>query len=342
MNKIIIACPAGTATGGPELLHQLCYKLRLIGYDAVMYYYEFNEGLKSPINERYLHYNNPYILEYVDDVNNVFVVSETKPELFKKAPLAKKVFWWLSVNFYTDRIKGRVRGYIVKCMSQFIGENNALNFMTNIRIKLNSSFDVRSEEVKHLVQSYYALDYCGKIGIRPDNIYYLSDYLSDAFIKNSRCNVQQDERKDIVLYNPKKGYQFTKKIIGKATNVQFVPLINLTPIEMAKLMKQAKVYIDFGEHPGKDRIPREAAISGCCVITGMQGAAAYQKDVSISTEFKFKDDDRNINKIIDKIHEIFGNYEEHYRKFHSYCQLILNEEKKFDEDLKVVFSKLLS
>ena len=49
--KIYIACPANVATGGPELLHQLCHKLRKKGYISYMYYY----GRKSanPVHERY-------------------------------------------------------------------------------------------------------------------------------------------------------------------------------------------------------------------------------------------------------------------------------------------------
>lgn len=52
-------------------------------------------------------------------------------------------------------------------------------------------------------------------------------------------------------------------------------------------MSKSKVYIDFGNHPGKDRIPREAAISGCIVITGKRGAAAFAEDVCIPETYKF-------------------------------------------------------
>lgn len=33
---------------------------------------------------------------------------------------------------------------------------------------------------------------------------------------------------------------------------------------MILTMRKAKVYIDFGFHPGKDRIPREAVMCGAC------------------------------------------------------------------------------
>ena len=51
-------------------------------------------------------------------------------------------------------------------------------------------------------------------------------------------------------------------------------------------MMESKVYIDFGNHLGKDRIPREVA-SGCCIITGKTGADKYKEDVYIGEKFKF-------------------------------------------------------
>ena len=33
-----------------------------------------------------------------------------------------------------------------------------------------------------------------------------------------------------------------------------------------------QVYIDFGHHPGQDRLPREAVQCGCVVITGTRGS----------------------------------------------------------------------
>ena len=49
---IYILCPANITTGGPELLHQLGYKLRLFGFDVSIFYYERKEN-KSPVSEQY-------------------------------------------------------------------------------------------------------------------------------------------------------------------------------------------------------------------------------------------------------------------------------------------------
>ena len=55
----------------------------------------------------------------------------------------------------------------------------------------------------------------------------------------------------------------------------------------AKLLR-AKIYIDFGPHPGMDRFPREAALAGCMIVTNTQGAAEYYADVPIPHKYKFQ------------------------------------------------------
>jgi len=110
--------------------------------------------------------------------------------------------------------------------------------------------------------------------------------------------------------------------------------------EVIKTLQKAKVYIDFGNHPGKDRIPKEAATLGCCVITGKKGSAAFFEDVSIPEEYKFKDKEENIPKIVDKIKDYFKNYEERYKDFSYYGEVIKNEPQRFIEDLKKIFVKV--
>ena len=64
------------------------------------------------------------------------------------------------------------------------------------------------------------------------------------------------------------------------------------------------------------------------------------EDVPIPNEYKFKDREENIPKIIDKIKDCFENYEERYKDFEHYREYIRNEPKKFIEDLKKTFVKV--
>lgn len=99
-----------------------------------------------------------------------------------------------------------------------------------------------------------------------------------------------------VVYNPAKGIHYTNEITRRAAGktLQLVPIgkgpngqVRMTANEVSHLLCRAKVYIDFGPHPGMDRLPREAALAGCIVITNREGAAGYDVDVPLPTEFKF-------------------------------------------------------
>ena len=107
--------------------------------------------------------------------------------------------------------------------------------------------------------------------------------------------------------------------------------------EVKVLLSQSKVYIDFGNHPGKDRLPREAALLGCCIITGKRGAAKYDEDVSIPAKYKFDDVKKEIEKIGNMIKECIDNYEINIKEFEDYRKKIANERKQFEKDVYKVF-----
>ena len=43
--------------------------------------------------------------------------------------------------------------------------------------------------------------------------------------------------------------------------------------QIINIYNKTKVYLDFGYHPGKDRMPREAALFNNCIITNKKGSA---------------------------------------------------------------------
>lgn len=333
MERIVVCCPAYIASGGPELLHQLCFKLRKAGYNAVMGYY----GITNTCNDDnippqvYDIYNNPYIKikKYNETKDDIVVIPETFIGAFNlKAKI--RILWWLSVDNFKGTFIGSSKHIHIRIrpIFPFIGTQSYLS-----RLFVKKKMDY------HLVQSYYAGDYVKKLGIEDNKIMYLSDYLNNVFINNAINN--SIPKKNIVLYNPKKGIEYTKKLILYANNIKWVPLENLSREQMSEILQSAKVYIDFGNHPGKDRIPREAAISGCCVITGKRGSAGFYEDVPIPEELKFDETNFNCKSICDKIQDVFDNYTQYYDALSDYRMKIRNEEASFDKDLKAVFSKII-
>ncbi|MBQ2559925.1 MAG: hypothetical protein II565_05000, partial [Fibrobacter sp.] len=114
-------------------------------------------------------------------------------------------------------------------------------------------------------------------------------------------------------------------------------LQNMTTEQVKETLLHSKVYIDFGNHPGKDRFPREAAMCGCCVITGKRGSAKFFEDVPIDNEFKYDESAKTIPLIISKIRECLNNYETESSKFNGYREFIKGEYQTFQDDVKSIF-----
>jgi hypothetical protein len=316
---VYILAPSNSATGGPELLHQLAYKLRLNNIDARMVYVPFNMDDEKKIHKNYLVYNPVVANEVIDNSKNILIVPETRTYFLSYYSNVQKVIWWLSVDNYTVEI------------------NKSKNRLSSL-LNFNKFFSVyqsrsRSNVAVHLVQSQYAFEFLRSFNIH--NIVKLSDFLRDDFISMSaHINILNKEK--IILYNPKKGIEYTRVLLRNYPHFNWLPLQNMTPDEVVKTMLKSMIYIDFGNHPGKDRLPRECAVLGCCIITGKQGSAANDLDVSIPKEYKF-DSVENHEEIVLKISNIFENFKFHYNHFEDYRKRISNEESEFDSAIKQIF-----
>ncbi|MCL2062538.1 MAG: hypothetical protein FWH03_07970 [Firmicutes bacterium] len=337
--KIYVAVPAGVKTGGPELLHQLGSVLKSNGLPAQMYYYAVG-AQSSAVPEDYLKYGCETADTIEDNENNILIVPEVKTALLRKYKKIQKVIWWLSVNnaaFFNAEVR---KQNAKKRNNRFIAFLKRLRinmFFSKLYEKEYKLKKIKKLRVVHLAQSQYAVDYLMRNGIK--NVGFLSDYLADDFITSEF----KADKQNYVAYNPLKGKEFTAKLIEAAEGkIIFKPIQNLTRNGVIELLRSAKVYIDFGEHPGKDRIPREAAISKCIVITNKKGSAAFAEDVSINEEFKFDDTVENIPIIIEFIQECFARYDEFSEKFESYRQKIKNEHETFDKDALTIFARTQS
>lgn len=325
---IYVMCPAYLKTGGPELLHQLTHKLNDNGFDAIICYYDCIDGNNNYTPSDFKKYVDKFVVEseIIDTSKNLVIFPETNIKSIRNFNNIRKVFWWLSVDNYKIL-------FSIKTRYELLGVLGVIAFFVKFRfLNLLYKNDIHKCDY-HLCQSYYSIDYLKSLGIT--NYFYLSDYLSKEFFEK-----EDNIKEDIILYNPKKGFKFTQKLIKNAPHLNWTPIQNLTSEEVSDLLHSSKVYIDFGNHPGKDRLPREACVSGCCIITGKKGSAKYYDDVMIEDEFKFEDSGENIPLIIDKIEYLLDNFDIETKKFDNYRNKIKNEEKLFEEDLGKIFVKI--
>lgn len=323
LGVIYVLALAHFKTGGIELLHQLVYELNQLGKRAMIVYY--NLRMNDNINPQLKKYVDSYITEkeIVDDKRNILIVPETRVQLLPKYKKIKKMIWWLSVdNFYpTTSLKSHIQrfGVLKTCKHVLFYKD------------IYRDWELSSVADLHLVQSEFAKQFLEKRGI--NKIVRLSDYLNDVYFENRTTK----KRGDHAFYNPVKGFEFTKKIIDMTPDIHWVALQNMTTQEVRDCLLKGKVYIDFGNHPGKDRFPREAAMLGCCIITGRRGAAGNDIDIPIADEFKFADIEENIPLIVAKIRECIEDYDNTVVKFSEYKEIITKEKEVFREDVQKIF-----
>lgn len=314
---VYILCVPGIETGGPTALHQLASQLEALGVTAKIFYVEIvGYDFDCPVAEGYRKYHLDWTKEVIDEPQNILVVFEAMPQGIYSFTRIRKVFWWLSVDNYIASLRGQV---------------NRIDTANLARVPLERFFFFgQSIEVTHWCQSEYARQFLICNGVPSEEIFMVEDYLGWEFM-DSLSGGELIARQNIAAYNPRKGQETTEKIIAMRPDIDWRPIENMTPDEVKTLLKTAKVYIDFGHHPGKDRIPREAAMSGCVVITGRRGAAGNGVDINIPECFKLADDD--IAGIVEKIEQVFTDYPAAYQQQAAYRRRIVTDYARFTDEV---------
>lgn len=315
-NKIFIMSNVG-ATGGTELLHQLAYKLNKLGQPTYMVYSKPVKG--TSVEKRFFVKYQVRQADKIEDVSeNLLIMPENILKYLPSYKHIQKAAWWLSVDNFSGARKS-------KCSP----------FRYVLRTLLDKYISFYDKKWIHFVQSEYARSYIVEDRKIPqDRVFNLSDYLNSDFLESNR-SIDFAGRQNNILYNPKKGIEITKELMKILPQYNWIPIQGMTPAQICKLMRESKLYIDFGNHPGKDRMPREAAICGCCIITGKRGSAANDVDIKIPSKYKI--DDNDFDKIAEKIKEVLITYEEITSDFDSYREKISNEESIFNAEIKKIF-----
>jgi hypothetical protein len=164
----------------------------------------------------------------------------------------------------------------------------------------------------------------------------ISDYMNATFFDSVD---EQTKKEDIIIYNKVKNGEFLDQIIAQSPELNWKPLIGMTPAEVAQWMNKSKLYVDFGYHPGKERMPREACIMRCCLIVGRDGSARFDEDMPIADKYRFEKDPAQIPAIISRIKDCLDNYETNINDFMPYRKVLYLEEETFIADIKSLFKR---
>ena len=299
-SKIYVLCPENVVTVGPESLHNLVHHLCLLGHNAFIVYIP-DAGAETP--QPFLSYFVRRASRIDDSEENLIIVPEIWTGVLANYNNIRKSIWWLSVDNYMCAGRG-------------------FNFTSP-----------ENGDVIHLAQSKYVEQFLRSNGV--PHVYGLNSSIHPSF-RTSRLRGSRD---DIILYNPRKGFEFTKLLMEKSPGIKWVALEDMNREQLIALMRRSKVYVDLGHFPGKDRLPRESVLNGCCIVTGLRGAARLYEDMPIPDFYKVETEPFRPAEAMIPIHLCLHAYDECREDFEPYRRMVLSEEAGFRRELRRLFGR---
>ena len=307
--KIYVLCPSGRRSETADNCHWLCSQLIRLGVEAYMVYLP-GGGENISVDDFYLRYNLPYDTGVEDSAKNIVIVPEVAATYLYLTKQTRRVLWWFDVdNFFRDmgaRLVKQFDNILTQPMPKFF------------------TFSHFDGDIEHWAQSEYARQFLKVNGVPDEKVFTVSDSLNKNFLDYA-AKIDTAAKKNLVAYKPVPNRDFTDVVKNLANGVEWRAVEDLTAAALQKLFAEAKVYVDFSDHGAKDKLTREAAVSGCVVITGKRGAAGNDVDLNIPAEFKFNETVDAALAAAEKIGDALENFDAEYAKQTDFREKILRE-----------------
>lgn len=108
-----------------------------------------------------------------------------------------------------------------------------------------------------------------------------------------------------VAVNPAKDAGLLRLFVD-SKKFDVLELRGMNKVEVSTALHASQIYVDFGNHPGRDRLPREAALAGCTVLSTFLGSACLWDDMPLPDECKFRTLDEVILKVSEELNDTNG------------------------------------
>ena len=327
-DQVLLLCPE-VKTGGPEALHQLGHQIARHGGVARMVYYAPYSRLEidgdlvrcdtaaSPMPAHFAQYAPQVLTETRLTADTLVVFPEPLAHLAAEAKGYQRALWWLSLD-------------------------NALPQNPELEQDDGAAGLFADPLLIHFHQSDYAARFLRDRGAA--QFFPLSDYTDPQFLHRSLVaedNPPITDRRNVVCFFPNKGGALAAQFLDGAAllrqPVDFVPIRDMTKAQVRATLFGARIYIDFGHHPGKDRVPREAAIAGAVVLLHAAGAARCFPDHPLAEAYRFTQDDVASGALHQRIDAILDDPATHYAAQRAYRQAIRLERERFDLEVRGFF-----
>lgn len=330
--KYIYILDSGAYGGGGEALYQLGCDLLDKGIDVQIVQLDSRKSIPIKFN-KYVSKGLEIISpdRILDKEDNLLIVPEANTGFLFDYIKIKKAIWWLSFDnsdcfFHWNKTEKfisnlwnqkKVNFWLLKQFAHNLFFHHRLHFNLNEAINLSGSHYAQ----KCLLERYgiKSIPFIHSIG---------RDFLDAGMY------VSQENRNNVVLYNPAKPSALTKYLIRRG-KFKYVPIQGMSFKELLDLFRSSKLYIDFGNFPGPERLPKETVFNGVNILVWKHNAAATD-DVCIPDTFKV-DPDADIQSIENKIAEMLHNYDRDFSSFSSFRNMIMCMEDNYYKQLDNIF-----
>ena len=323
--RVVIICPEAI-TGGPEALHQLGDSINRQGGHAVMAYLTGQHALRfagdrllctpRPGETFRAHYASyaPITEEEIPLNDRTLVVY---PEMYPLEALqyrqGPRAIWWLSVD-------------------------NALQYTPSLAYRSSAHELFGDDSLLHFHQSCYARSYLleqGALQVIP-----LYDYVERSYQLSSAMAAEKAAAaaagRSVALF-PRKGAELAQVFSNGAPDLPYRLIDGMTRGQVGEALAGSSVYIDFGHQPGKDRVPREAALAGNVVFLHEKGAGAHFGDYPVDRDYCFTLRDVHSGALRARVQEALRDYPTHLARQAPLRQRIVLERQEFDLQVATAF-----
>jgi hypothetical protein len=263
--RIHILCPSDRLDGSAESLHQFGRMAATIGYDTRIAYLPCADG---PVVEEFRSYGLHPDQDVPDEPTLLVVTDHVHAAELERFSRAEKLVWWLRLD-----------------ESDTAAIERALALPAALQL-------AASEHARRFLES------------RGVSARLIGDYIHAGYreLADARAGAG---KLDVVLYNPDDPSGFLARLIEASQHVlQWVPVSGIARTEVAELMANAKLYVDFGPHRGRTRLLREALAARCVVVTGSAGAAGNELDLPLPDGFRFDETDQSDENLMAVLNRI--------------------------------------
>lgn len=252
----------------------------------------------------YSHYGIKLADEFSPTANDYVVIPESAMHFLPLAGEATPIIWWLSVD--------------------------------NIAAGFSQILELRNGKALHYVQSRFAADVAHALGFEVSGL--LTDYISHSHSDRHRAGGERQG----VAYNPRKGLPYLENLRPYLAGVPLHPIEKMTPQQVSELLHSVQVYLDVGDHPGRDRLPREAALAGAVVISSEIGGASHQEDMPVGEEFKFSKKNETLEGVAQKVRAAIAGFDEASANQDAYRYWVRGQQVEFGRQVDAMLAQLSS